>query len=697
MHIEVKLQKALGRFDWPAVEACLTAIPADELEEWAENLLDVILRDGYMIVRRPDADVKAERDAFLERLRSFLTARGLAGLLDDRADKFESLTHTETAYRAVLASFRDDLLAKLSPEEMVWATIRAVETASREMMERIKRYLSDIKHLRDPVTAKLPVDADGFPASPDDVLKMLQESLTATLKMLAYGNDWFDRPGLLVLPDPVPTTGEHREIAEGNVYLAATWSQLERSDGRCRYFDGQVTREVVEFRNPENHDEVTQKSDTIIFSFENNLEIEIHLAGERLRRMFFGFFVSLYRDPSLAAKVAAAPPVPPAPQNFVSVEEAHGAVALSHVFFKSVFEIKTLFGGLTLLEWLRGYAVLRKIARAYKDAPAQAEGIVLVEEPQIIKSLLDHGLAEDQARVFFGRVCFGKGSDDLFDAPFVHCRNGRFCFITGAAAHLNPAFVVLSQLSSLRCDMSWKGEPFEANTRDLFRTHGIEAVRIHRHVNGEELEIDCVALWDSILFVFENKNYSLPGDKPQSEFWFVQDQADAARQVQRKVKAIEANPAIVSEEMGKDVSWKRIVPVVLNAVPFSLAGPIDGVHFYDNSALHRFFEEGFIGYSVDKGGSEALRIIPESVTNLWAGERPCAEDLLRQMEQPEQVVKALPLFQHSWRGFPISRSLCIATKVLERLASTTESLASTIGLEGNALANSVEATARPGP
>lgn len=259
----------------------------------------------------------------------------------------------------------------------------------------------------------------------------------------------------------------------------------------------------------------------------------MQLAGERLRRMFFGFFVSLDRDPILAAKVAAAPPVPPAPQNYVSVEEAHGALALSHVFFKSVVEIKTLFGGLTLLEWLRGYAVLQKVARGHAEAPAPAEGVVLVEEAAIIKALVDHGLPDDRARVFFGHVCFGKGSDDVFDAPFVRCRDGRFCFITGVAAHLNPAFVVLSQLSTLRCDMSWKGEPFEANTRELFRAHGIEAVRIYRHVNGQELEIDCVALWDDILFVGEDKNYSLPGDKPQSEFWFLQDQVDAARQVQR--------------------------------------------------------------------------------------------------------------------------------------------------------------------
>ena len=686
MHIEERMQKAVGRFDWPAVEARLTEVQSDELQEWADNFLNVILRDGYLIVRRPETATKAQRDTFLEQLRSFLTDRGLAELLNDRADEFDSLTHTEAAYQAVLASVRNDLLARLSSEEMIWAAIRAVETASREMEEKIKSSLRGIKHLLDPVTAKLPVDADGFAASPDGVLNMLQGTLSATLKMLAYGNGWFDGPGLLTLPNPVQTTDEHRAIASGNIYLAVAWSQIERSDGRCRYFNGKVSREEIEFRSPENHGEVSHRGDAIKFSFKNNYEIELHLAGERLRRMFFGFFVSLDRDPLLASKVKTAPPVSPAPQNYVSVEEAHGALALSQVFFKTVIEIKTLFGGLTLLEWLRGYAVLQKVARQYTGRPAQAEGIVLVESAQIVSTLIEYGLCEDRARVFFGHVCFGKGSDDIFDAPFVHCRDGRFCFITGIAAHLNPAFVVLSQLSSLRCNMTSKGEPFEANIQKLFHDHGVDAVGIHRHANGVELEIDCVALWDDTLFVFEDKNYSLPGDKPQSEFWFLKDQVDAAEQVMRKVKAIEDNPEIVSGAMGKTVTWKRIVPVVLNAMPFSLPGPNRrGVHFYDSSALHRFFEDGFIGYSVDTGNGLAPQIIPESMTKLWVGGRPCAEDLLRQMERPEQVVRGLPYFRQVGRGFPVSRVLYIATSVVERLPSTAESLATTIAMKEDVL------------
>lgn len=679
MHIEPVMQQAVGRFDWPAVKAHLTAIDLSDLRRASEILVDVVLRDGYLILRRQDAAREQQRDQFVQQLTAFLADSGMNDIIEQRADKFASVSHTETAYQTVLESLRTDLMVHVSSEQLVWAAIRAGESASREMVATIKNSLSAIDHFVDPITAKLPVDADGVPANPDGVLNMLQGTMTATLKMLGYSNNWFDRDGTLVIPPPTATTDDHLKIANGNTYLAAAWNQIERSDGRCRYFDGAVTRQLLEVPNP-GAENASNQVEAISFSFDNKREIELHIAGERLRRMCFGFFVSLDRDQSLAARVIADPPVPSAPQGYVSVEEAHGALTLSHLFFKSVFEITTSFAGLTLLEWLRGYAVVQKLAREHLYGPEPSEGIVMLAEDSIIDALVEHGLSTEKAREFFRLICFGRVSDDLFDAPFVRCNDGRYCFVVGVAAQLNPTFVVLSQLSTLQCDMGWKGEPFEANTIELFRTHGIDAAEISRRVDGKELQIDCIAVWDDILFVCEDKNYFLPSDNPQSEFWFLHDQADAARQVLRKVQAIEDHPEIVSESLNKDVTWQRIVPVVLNGAPFSLPGPIQGVHFYDASALHRFFEEGFIGYSVDRG-TPAPQPMAEGRVELWSGERPVAADFVKQLERPEQVVRISPDFRRARRVFPISRELYVSTITLDRVAPTIETIAESIGVQ----------------
>ena len=688
MHIEPELQKAVGRFDWQTVETWLLAVEPAEVPNTAKNLVDVVLRDGYLILRRKDTGLAERRDNFLQQLTAFLRDCGLEELVHRREEKLSSVRHTEEAYQTVLTSLHTDLLVHISTDEFVWAAIRAAESAVREMVATVKRTLHGLDHFVDPVTAKLPVDADGVLANPDAVLNMIQGTLTGTLKMLGYGNGWFGRLGELIVPDPVATTGRHLQIASGSAYLAVAWNQIERSDGRCRYFDGKVTRGKIEIQNAKDPKEGPHRANAVSFSFDNKGEVELHVAGERLRRMCFSFFVSLDRDQDLVARVVAAPPIPPAPGGYVSVEEAFGALTLSHIFFRSVFDITTSFGGLSLLEWLRGYAVIQKLARQHFYGPEPPNGIVLVDRDSIIIALTEHGLPTEKAHEFFRLTSFGRVTDDLFDAPFVQCRDGQYCFIVGVAAQLNPTFVVLSQLSSLQCNMGWKGVPFEADTLELFRTHGIDSATIHRNIDGKEVEIDCVAIWDDTLFVCENKNYFLPRDNPQNEFWFLQDQVDAARQVLEKVAAIEAHPEVIGEALGKRVAWQRVVPVVLNGAPFSLPGPIQGVHFYDASALHRFFEDGFIGYSVDRG-KIPRQPIAEGRTDLWAGASPVASDLVKQMERPEQVMRLSREYRRVQIAFPISRQLHVSTMTLDRVAATVGTVAESMGIKEDQLIDRV--------
>lgn len=691
MHIEEPLQKAIGRFDWAAVEKRMKAVATEDLREWAENLIDVILRDGYLILRRPNDQKKSSRDQFLNELKAAFREQGFQGLLDEREERFESLAHVETAYHEILATVAEKLLTLTTPAEFAWAAIKLPERAFRHMKATVLAALPTLEHMIDPVTMKLPVDQEGVPTNPDDMLNLLQSTLTSTLKMLAYANDWFDRDGVLVLPTLVPTKEEHDRLANGNVYLAGIWRQLERSDGRCRYFGGSVTREELLLRED---DGTMRTGDTIRFSFEDGRETDLHVAGERLRRMVFGFDVDLRRDKRIAEAVVDATPVPAAPEGYVSVEEVHGALTLSHFFFRSIFAISQDFAGLNLAEWLRGYAVIRKLARGHLEGPTSPDGVVLVDESELVKSLTDHGLPEAKARTFLRHTCFGKDSADLFDASFVRCSDRRLYFAVTAAAYSNLAFVVMSQLSTLGCNMTWKGVPFEESVIRVFQDHGVDADGIHRDVDGEEFQVDCVAHWGNVLFVLESKNYSLPGDNAQQEFWFLHDQEKAVRQALKKVEVIEANPEIVSEALGKQVTWDRLVPIVLNGTPFSLPGSINGVYIFDSSALRRFFEEGFLALTTDRKEFETTREVPVGVTRLWAGEKPQPEDLIRQLEEPAQVKQAAHFWTRRWQALPLSDRLNLATILLDRAATTPELVARSIGVDEAALRTSIEESAR---
>ena len=678
MHIEEAMQKAVNRLDWAAVNKRLITVAPEDLEDWVANFLNVILRDGYLILRRPDVKKRARRDSFVNELRSFLTAHGLKELIDERDDEFSGQSHIEIAYHEILNTFDEKVLINLSPTEMVWAALRFADKYFRDARTRMFASPPDPNQIFDPVTAKLPVDQDGTLAHPDDVLNAIQGTLTSTLKMLSYSNGWFQDDGTLILPTIVPTTEEHSRIAGGTAYLAAIWRRLELSEGAYRYFGGTVVREEAQLQE---QDGTIRTGDTIKIEFSKAREIELRIAGERLRRMIFNFEVELQRDPRAHASVVDTLPLPAAPEAYVSFEEAHAALTLSHMIFRSVFDITRDLAGLTLAQWLRGYSVIRKLASAHLAAEATTEGVTIVQESDILSSLVSHGLPEDKAKIFFDHICFKQDSSDVFDAPLLRCEGDRLCFVVVGAAFLHIPFTIMSQLSSLGCNMTWKGNPFEESVVKLFRDHGVAASGIRRTIDGSQIQIDCVALWDDVLFVIEDKNYSLPGDNAQQEYWFLHDQADAASQVQRKVEAVEAHPELVWDALGDRVTWKRIVPIVLNGTLFSLTGDIDGVHFFDSSALRRFLEDGFLTLSAERGGGDGPTPIRPGLTRLWSGERPNAEDLIRQLERPAQVVQAAHFWGRRWQAMPLSDRLSFATILVERIPTTPELLARSIGIE----------------
>ena len=54
MNILPKLQKAIGAFNWTDLRAHFLASPPDKRCDEIELVLDVILRDGYLILRVPN-------------------------------------------------------------------------------------------------------------------------------------------------------------------------------------------------------------------------------------------------------------------------------------------------------------------------------------------------------------------------------------------------------------------------------------------------------------------------------------------------------------------------------------------------------------------------------------------------------------------------------------------------------------------
>ncbi len=441
-------------------------------------------------------------------------------------------------------------------------------------------------------------------------------------------------------------------------------------------------------------EEGSGSTDVIEFDCDVSDEIPLQIAGERLRRMVYGFAADLHRQGAIRSKINQSPPVAVAPQEFVSIDEVLGLLTASHLLCVDVIGHTATYGGLSIVEWIRGYAVLQKMTRFGLLGDTRRCGVTLARPEEALQALVVHGLSRASADVFLGHATFGKSSSDVFDAPLVKCRDGMYCVLAGGIAQASLALVVFSQLATLGAGLSFKGRALEKEILDLMNSNGIAAANVNRKIGSQEIEIDCVFVWDRVLFVIEAKNYFLPADNPQAEYWFVHQQADAERQVLRKCAAIKSNPDLVRDALPSASEWSEVVPIVLNGLPYSVGGPSkSGVFFYDLSSLRRFFEQGYVSCALERGDGAPLRPLSVSVVPLWR-DKPSAKDLRQQLRRPLQVEVLRAGYRALRWEVSISSATALRTVVIERVTETYRSLAEAFGASESDLIKDVASASR---
>jgi hypothetical protein len=126
----------------------------------------------------------------------------------------------------------------------------------------------------------------------------------------------------------------------------------------------------------------------------------------------------------------------------------------------------------------------------------------------------------------------------------------------------------------------------------------------------------------------------LPSENARHQFDFCSYQVDAAEQLLKKVKAIENDRSIVERALGvgSDAEWSDIVPVVLNGMPFSLPGMVNGVYYADYSSVERFFESGKLSPMKPDSSEPPDFSDSDEPIDLWAGTKPAVSDLKRMLE-----------------------------------------------------------------
>lgn len=214
----------------------------------------------------------------------------------------------------------------------------------------------------------------------------------------------------------------------------------------------------------------------------------------------------------------------------------------------------------------------------------------------------------------------------------------------------------------------------------------IEAERLKVKRDGEEYEYDVVVWWGDYIFVFECKNHSLSNRHPIQAYYFELQASSDSKQVKRLAEAVTRYPDILREGLGIDPTDKKIVPCVLNALPYSRPGEEDGVYFTDASSLKRFFGDRYFYLKASHTVEENLRILHRmAMHTLWSGESPIPEDLLRQIEDPFQIKLMLAHTDIVARPFPIAEGHLVVVEDFVRTEMTMESYAGLVGISPDAI------------
>lgn len=632
---EKSVSEALEKLSWKVLEEHLaeTALTQQDVDK----LVGILRRSDTLVLKRSNPSKQSSRDKFLEKLAGHLDGNGYAKQASEVRSHAARLTEIDGVYQSIVDLLTKTDAAVFQPELRVSALL---DRSNREYVDLLDRmYRSPTAGgFFDPGTVVLKEDS-GNDVNPESVHELLLRTLASTLGMEAHINGWYDDMGVLVLPE-LPTSTEQDQYKVGSVQLlAAAWSHWQLSERRYRYLDAPLIRK--EDLEPE---WATHGVKALWCSSpsDDNLELYNYVANVRLVERFSQQLVTVIADPRYENAVSGTQGrVALLPRQSISLQEFHGAMALSQLLSGEIAEDQSEYAGLTLSEWVRGYAILQDISQKALDARDARSLNIRFSNADLVKILQRLGLQGGKAQVFIGHATYRKSSRDLFDQPLVKMQNGCYLLLAISAATSSIPSVILSTLGMLEVNLDSRGKRFERSMIQLLGNHGIKAKNIICDRDGETYDYDVAFVWGDYLFLFECKSRGLAAGDPARTYFFSLGIRKVIKQVRRLAEGLERHPDILSTYMPEAVG-KKVVHCVVNSLPYAMFSEEDQLHFADEAGIARFFQQSEIGPRSFSRGSGLGAIDPaDADVFLWDGDKPTPEDFIRQLRTPFQLVNAV--------------------------------------------------------
>jgi hypothetical protein len=624
----------------------LAALSADKIiaelethaltDERARSFLGLLCRSNHVFFKYPHPKREKLRDEFLLALRLFIHKHYSAEIEDTFEQVVKIIRRVEIGYRNLLALLNKTSFRGESSVVQSSATLELVADQIGFIDRRLHDSIRKKKHLSfsDDLVAEL---EDGTEFSADAATAGFIDNLGVTLGMLAHENGWVSENGTLVLPPFDKCTDEQIKASDEVQVLAMSWRRWERVEQLRRYWGGQFV-DLEEGVSATGMPAEVQ----VYFEFVRSEEDQYDwFANERFRELISQSHAELVYETSALDKAAGiVGQVKLLPDQYVNLQELTSAAMLSDVMGVDAREDTTLYGGLRIVEWVRGYTLLSEIAALNREESKSAadRNLIWFREGQLEEKLVNVGLSTSSAKQFIENATLATRSVDIFDCPLIKFSNSETLLFAPATVYLDAGVVTYSNLLSLQENLDGKGKRFETKVIKFFEERGFKPYSIHTIRNGETFEIDVIVPWNEYLFVFECKNRGLSNLHPIRSYYFREERKAFVQQVRRQVGGLLRYPDMSIEISGIDPASKTIVPCVLYCLPYSETGPVDGVYISDWYSLGRFFKNRYIRSKQPYEVGRRNRLLHRTaIYSFWNGEEPSPEDLLRQLSDPVQV------------------------------------------------------------
>ena len=688
---EKLVKEKLAALDWPGLREHLDATAPTDFGE----LIGHITRCSSIIRQYPDGAFERRRVRFAHAMRSYATDHAGEEAPGDVQATFALIDDIEWGYRQILSTLWGTAFNQRTPETRAAAALSRLWQELDALNETVENHLGSLDEFNAMSGGRVE-DEDGNTISPDAVLVFLSRSIAMTLIMEARQNGWFRSDGIIELP-LLPDASDDVLFEAGSAYmLALAWSHWRHMETGKRFLGGAIRRDPVDasFGLPEHITEVVRH----LPSDGGPAEAEGYdaIATFRLQDRFTQVGLELevkHRISRFCVGIEDGAALPP--QQYVSWEEYQAVTMLADILGYDPIDDSSSPQGLRLVEWVRGYAVLKEMATdgsKIKGKAPSARAIRVHEEEQLCFQLEKCGLEPTRARRFVHNVSLSRRSLDGFDCPLARVGSKGVVLLAPLLVSLNIVPALLSNLAREDEHLSSKGTAFEAAVRKVFTDKKITAVGFSASRGGATYEYDAVVPWDGYVFVFECKNRSLPSGEPASIYYFDLHVKKAADQARRLARALERHPDILRSQFGRSFEDHQIVPCVVHSLPYARLGDIDGVYFTDYSALTRFFHQRFL--HAELLGRNGRRV---TIRDFWQGDSPTAAAFLGQLERPFQVEVAAKHLELNNIAFPMSESVVAHRYELVQTERTTESLCEALGVDPVPIVAAIEGASRPAP